>query len=122
MLQPISNRFAAAALVVAMIAACNTPAGLKEDARELREDVERCSDGDECVLISVDSDCTGLLGCPFPVRAARKTYAEARAKEIAEASRGLSECTMASCAGGLSARCDTAQSKCVRVTQDGGTL
>ncbi len=116
------NRLAAAALVVAVLLACNTPAGLKEDARELREDVERCSDGDECVLISVDSDCTGLLGCPFPVRAARRAYAEERAKEIAEASRGLNECTEASCTGGLTARCNTVQGKCVRVTQDAGTL
>lgn len=76
-----------------MLPACNAPAGLKEDARELREDVERCSEGDECVLISVASDCTGLLGCPFPVHAARKAYAEERAKESAEASRGLSGVT-----------------------------
>ncbi len=100
------------------LGACASFASVRKDAVDLVADVRACKAADTCVMMpAFDRDCTGVLGCPFPIRAGREAETVSRGDDIVERSRSTNECATAFCDTTVrdTAMCDPAAGRCVVV-------
>lgn len=87
---------------------------LRDDARALRAEAETCASADdECVALRIRDDCTGVLGCPFGVRAERQAHVLAEGTQIAERSQRTNTCSIPECPLTETAHCDVDSKRCV---------
>jgi hypothetical protein len=103
-------------ILIAFTAACSSYSSVHDEASTMRAEVAACNDGDTCAVVDgINGDCTGLLGCPFPARTDRASEAHARATDIAQRSRGFTQCAETLCAGAASSfsvACDAVAHRC----------
>ena len=94
-------------------AGCSSDCGdLTEDARTLKDELAKCEQGDVCVLVSFEDDCTGALGCGVAANEVNAERAREKLGEIAKESLGCSSCTLTDCPNFTSATCDTEVMRC----------
>jgi hypothetical protein len=107
-------------LALLLLAGCRSWENVREDARTMVAEVGACRPGDECAIVNgVEHDCTGVVGCGFPVRADRVKEAQNRARAFAEESRDYDVCVSSFCAAPTEAYCDVAQGRCLPGTEPG---
>ncbi len=117
----MSRRAVASVIFAVAFCACAASfASVRQDAVDLVSDVSACSATDTCVMMpGFDRDCTGILGCAFPVRAGREAETTSRGNDVVERSRSTGTCAVAFCFSVPSdtATCDLDAGRCVVVAR-----
>ena len=110
-----------ALVILIFTSSCVDCDGIKEEASELKASYEKCSKGDDCIVVDLyeyagANNCLGAFQCSaaFNADSDMDSFGDT-ASQLAEDFEQCDECTMAGCMdpAGFVARCNTEEGRCV---------